>query len=137
MNHVITLGFLLGLVACSSTPSRPQPFQSHPPTAVEVLERQEQRGVESQLLKTQAEARNLGPANPLLLSTMYSLASFYREHHEFDKAEAIYREAISLKEQVYGPPNPSLPISTHYFPSIDSPRPRQQDRLIEPELPYH
>ena len=118
MNHVITLGFLLGLVACSSTPLRPQPFQSHPPTAVEVLERQEQRGVESQLLKTQAEARNLGTANPLLLSTMYSLASFYREHHEFDKAEAIYREAISLKEQVYGPDHQDIALILNQYAAL-------------------
>lgn len=106
--HLITLGLFLGTVSCSTIPSKSTLPQSQPPT--EITEKQKQHEVENQLLNTMAEARNLGPANPLLLSTMYSLASYYRDHQEFEKAEAMYQEAISLKEKVNGPEHQDIAL---------------------------
>ena len=114
--QVITLVFLLGLVNCSRVPSKSTLPQSQQPK--EITNTHEQQSVESQLLKTMEEARNLGPANPLLLSTMYSLASFYREHQEFEKAEGIYQKAISLKEQVYGPGHQDIAIILNQYEAL-------------------
>ena len=113
--RVISLGLLLGLASCSSVPlkSTPPPI---PPTEVTHIE--QQHDVEDQLLKTMAKARTLGPANPLLLSTMYSLASFYRDNEEFEKAEGMYQEALSLKEHVNGPEHPDVAIILHQYAAL-------------------
>ncbi|MDT7043781.1 tetratricopeptide repeat protein [Candidatus Nitronereus thalassa] len=79
---------------------------------------EQKEDVEQQLLHTLAEARKLGPANPLLLSTMYSLASFYREHHAFEKAERLYQEALLIKEQLHGPHHPDLAIILHQYAAL-------------------
>lgn len=106
--QVIVLGLLLGLVSCSSIQKTPRPPQWQAPS--EITNTKEHHGIERQLLNTMAEARKLGPANPLLLSTMYSLASYYREHEEFEKAEGMYKEAISLKAHVSGPNHQDVAI---------------------------
>ena len=115
ITRVISLGLLLGLVSCSSVPlkSTPPPI---PPTEVTHIE--QQHDVEDQLLKTMAKARTLGPANPLLLSTMYSLASFYRDHGEFEKAEGMYQEALSIKEHVNGPEHQDVAIILHQYAAL-------------------
>ncbi len=113
---LIVFGLLLGLVSCSSIRTKPSLPQNQ--THTEVTDKNRHQEVESQLLDTMAEARNLGPANPLLLSTMYSLASFYREHHEIEKAEGIYQEAISLKEHVYGPNHQDVAIILHQYAAL-------------------
>lgn len=113
--QLIISGLLIGAVSCSVLPKSTTP-QSQP--SAEITDKKEQQGVESQLLKTKAEARNLGPANPLLLSTIYSLASFYREHHEFEKAEGMYQEAISLKERVYGPDHQDIALILKQYAAL-------------------
>ena len=115
ITRVIPLVLLLGLASCSSVPlkSTPPPI---PPTEVTHIE--QQHDVEHQLLQTMAKARTLGPANPLLLSTMYSLASFYRDHGEFEKAEGVYQEALSLKEHVNGPEHQDVAIILHQYAAL-------------------
>lgn len=127
--HLIVLGLLLGTVSCGSIPTKPQTTQQPLPTTVP--NKQELRGVESQLLDTMTEARTLGPANPLLLSTMYSLASFYREHQEFEKAEAMYQEAIALKEKVNGPEHRDIAMILNQYAALlrDARRPQEATAL--------
>jgi len=112
---LISLALLLGLASCSGIPlkSTPPPL---PPTEVTHIE--QQHNVEHQLFQTMAKARELGPANPLLLSTMYSLASFYRDHEEYKKAEGIYQEALSLKEHVNGPEHQDVAMILHQYAAL-------------------
>jgi len=65
-----------------------------------------------------ANARKLGPANPLLLSTIYSLASFYRDHEKFEKAEGMYQEALLLKEHVNGPEHQDVAMILHQYADL-------------------
>ena len=64
--------------------------------------------VEQQLLGTIRNAENLEQGNPLLLSSLYSLAEFYYERKEYDKAASQYERALHLKEQVNGPNHPDV-----------------------------
>jgi tetratricopeptide (TPR) repeat protein len=112
----IATGFLLGLVSCQSSPSKSASPQS--PLATPTVHIGQQEDVEQQLLHTLTKARKLGPANPLLLSTMYSLASFYREHQAFGKAERIYQEALLLKEQLHGPQHPDVAIILNQYAAL-------------------
>lgn len=66
------------------------------------------QSVETQLLDTLARAETLGDGNPLLLSSLYSLAEFYRAQGELDKAESQYQRALSLKERISGPEHPDV-----------------------------
>ncbi|WP_447971733.1 tetratricopeptide repeat protein [Nitrospira sp. M1] len=59
--------------------------------------------METQLLQTVEHAENLGKGNPLLLSSLYSLASYYRSQKEYTKAELQYKKALRLKEELSGP----------------------------------
>ncbi len=113
---LFVLGLLLGLVSCGSIPPKPRSPQTQ--THTEITDKNIHHGVESQLLNTMAEARKLGPANPLLLSTMYSLASYYRDHQEFEKAEGMYQEAISLKEHVSGPHHQDVAIILNQYAAL-------------------
>jgi len=113
---VIGLGLVSGLVNCSRGPSHPMETRSST-----LMGGTNDRGydeVEQQLLQTMSEARKLGPANPLLLSTMYSLASFYREHEAYDQAEQIYQEALALKEQISGPTHQDIAIILHHYAAL-------------------
>ena len=126
---IILIGFLGGLVSCRSSLSKSVPSQSQRSTPADPIEQQE--NVEQQLLRTLAEARKLGPANPLLLSTMYSLASFYREHQAYGKAERLYQEALLLKEQQQGPHHPDLAIILNQYAALlrDAQRPQEASEL--------
>ena len=53
-------------------------------------------------------AENLGKGNPLVLSSLYSLASYYRSQGQYDKAEVQYKKALQLKEELSGPDHPDL-----------------------------
>jgi len=113
--HLMALGLLLGVASCSSGPLKSTP---PPISPTEVTHIQQHHDVENQLLQTMAKARKLGPANPLLLSTIYSLASFYRDHEEFEKAERMYQEALSLKEQVNGPEHQDVAMILHQYADL-------------------
>jgi ABC-type phosphate transport system auxiliary subunit len=49
---------------------------------------------------------------------MYSLASFYRDHEEYKKAEGIYQEALSLKEHVNGPEHQDVAMILHQYAAL-------------------
>lgn len=61
------------------------------------------RKVEQQLLATIHHAESLEPGNPLLLSSLYSLADFYHDRKEYDKAADQYQRALTIKEAINGP----------------------------------
>ncbi len=114
--RLTSMGFLLWLASCSGGPLKSTLPPSLPPTEVTHIE--QQQNVEDQLLRTMAKARTLGPANPLLLSTIYSLASFYRDHEEFEKAEGMYQEALLLKEHVNGPEHQDVAMILHQYADL-------------------
>ena len=64
--------------------------------------------VEQQLLATVNHAEKLGKGNPLLLSSLYSLANFYHDRKEYPKAIAQYDRALQLKEEISGPNHPDV-----------------------------
>ena len=122
---LVSMGLSLGLVNCSGVP--PKPTASSGPSSTGALDAHQQHAVEQQLLQTISKARKLGPGNPLLLSTMYSLASFYREQKAFDKAERTYREALELKEQIGGPTHRDLPTILYQYAALLRDAHREQD----------
>lgn len=63
---------------------------------------------EQQLLQTVKHAESLGKGNPLVLSSLYSLADYYRSQRQFDKAEEQYQKALRLKEELSGPNHPDI-----------------------------
>jgi tetratricopeptide (TPR) repeat protein len=64
--------------------------------------------VEQQLLSTINNAEGLGRGNPLLLSSLYSLADFYQDRKEYDKAAEQYQRALHIKEEMSGPDHPDI-----------------------------
>lgn len=64
--------------------------------------------VEEQLLSTIKNAEGLGRGNPLLLSSLYSLADFYHDRKEYDKAADQYQRALHIKEEISGPDHPDI-----------------------------
>lgn len=64
--------------------------------------------VEQQLLSTIKNAEGLGRGNPLLLSSLYSLANFYHDRKEYDKAAEQYQRALHIKEEISGPDHPDI-----------------------------
>ena len=67
-----------------------------------------QHHAEKQLLQTVAHAESLGKGNPLVLSSLYSLATYYRSQGQYEKAEAQYKKALQLKEELSGPDHPDI-----------------------------
>lgn len=65
---------------------------------------------ETQLRETVKTAENLGEGNPLFMSSLYSLATFYEQQGEYDKAEEQYKRALSIKEKTNGPNHPDVAI---------------------------
>ena len=86
-----------------------QPDSSRPNSSAEV---------ELQLLETMKTAENLGEGNPLLMSSLYSLATFYEQQGELDKAEAQYKRALSIKEKTNGPNHPDVAIILNKYASL-------------------
>lgn len=64
--------------------------------------------VEQQLLSTVKQAESLEPGNPLLLSSLYSLATYYQDQKQFDQAATQYQRVLDLKEAQTGPNHPDL-----------------------------
>ena len=92
--------------ACTHHSRKPS-SSSHPPTSVETVE-SDTSSVEQQLLATVKNAEGLGPGNPLLLSSLYSLATYYEDRKEYDKAATQYERALQLKEEANGPNHPDV-----------------------------
>ena len=102
-----TLMLLIGLLsACTSHPRTPSPSSrsSLPAKTAE----SPTPALENQLLATVKHAEELGPGNPLLLSSLYSLATYYEDRKEYDKSAAQYERALKLKETANGPNHPDV-----------------------------
>ncbi len=91
---------LIQLSACS--PLDQNNPQKHPETAPQPLL------AEQHLLSTIKNAEMLGKGNPLLLSSLYSLANFHHPRKEYDKAAAHYERALKLKGNISGPNHPDI-----------------------------
>jgi len=100
IQRVILLGSLILLFAlfsaCNHHPQGRHNTKAQPPL------------VEQQLLSTIKNAEGLGKGNPLLLSSIYSLANFYHERKEYDKAAEQYQRALHIKEEISGPDHPDI-----------------------------
>ncbi len=111
MRNVLRMvwGIVLGLSllnGCTHHPRKPA-SSSQPPITQEPTE-SPTSSLEHQLLATVTNAERLGPGNPLLLSSLYSLATYYQDRKEYDKAAAQYERALQLKEEANGPNHPDV-----------------------------
>ncbi len=88
--------------------------------------------VEQQLLSTIKNAEVLGKGNPLLLSSLYSLANFYHDHKEYDKAASQYERALQLKEDISGPNHPDIVAILQRYARLllDAKRPTEAANLL-------
>ena len=115
-----TLGLLCGLAltlgACAKSPSLTDSQTSSASTHLDSPPSSE--NAEVQLLQTLETAESLGTGNPLLLSSLYSLASYYQEQGEVGKAEDQYKRALTLKEQVSGPEHPDVAMILHNYAGL-------------------
>lgn len=105
MAWVIVL--LMGILGACTHHSRKPSASSRIPPPPELAGSQTPP-VEQQLLATVKNAESLGPGNPLLLSSLYSLATYYGDRKEYDKAAAQYERALKLKEEANGPNHPDV-----------------------------
>lgn len=118
----------LGVLSACSHPSR-----THPPTTPSSLPVESSTSsVEQQLLATIQDAEQLGPGNPLFLSSVYSLATFYGDHKEYDKAAHQYERALKLKEEANGPNHPDLAAILQQYAKLlqEAKRPAEAANLL-------
>ena len=92
--------------SCIEHGGRKHPPDSKPP--VPSMSVPSVEPVEQQLLSTVKQAETLGPGNPLLLSSLYSLANYYQEKKEFEKAAEQYQRILEIKEHMIGPNHPDI-----------------------------
>ena len=95
---ILTILALLPLMfsSCNQHPHSPRTVQTQPDL------------VEQELLTTIKNAENLGERNALLISTLYSLANFYQDHNEYERAADQYHRILSIKEHLNGPNHPDI-----------------------------
>ena len=88
--------------------------------------------VEQQLLSTIKEAETLGQGNPLLLSSIYSLATYYHAKKEYDKSANQYQRALTIKELINGPNHPDIAAILKRYARVlqDAKRPAQAANLL-------
>jgi len=98
---------IMYLLSACTPHSRIPDSSSRIPLPAETVKSQPS-SVEQQLLATVKNAEGLGPGNPLLLSSLYSLATYYGDRKEYDKAAAQYERALQLKEEANGPNHPDV-----------------------------
>lgn len=125
------LGTLLPLLtlfpACSHDRQKhPQPLQDRHGTKAQLPL------VEQQLLTTIKDAEGLGEGNPLLLSSLYSLANFYQDRKEYDKAAAQYQRALHIKEEMSGPDHPDVAAILQQYAHLlqEAQRPAEAANLL-------
>jgi tetratricopeptide (TPR) repeat protein len=104
---VTTLTLFL-LSSCSPSVKHPQPKHPKSQPAASPPPLQSASSVERQLLTTVKQAETLGTGNPLLLSSLYSLATFYQDRQDFHKAALQYQRVLEIKEQQTGPDHPDV-----------------------------
>ena len=88
--------------------------------------------VEQQLLTTIHHAEHLEPGNPLLLSSLYSLANFYQDRKEYEKAAEQYEQALQIKEAVSGPTHPDVAVLLKRYARLlyEADRPTEAANLL-------
>ena len=120
----------LGIGACAKSPSQVKKLDISETSPTPASE--QSNNAEAQFLHTLKNAEALGQGNPLLLSSLYSLAAFYREQGEFDKAESQYKRALRLKEEMSGPDHPDVAMILHNYAALlrDARRYREAENLI-------
>ena len=96
--------------ACHQAPK--QYPQGHPSTKTQPPQ------VEQQLLATIQDAESLGPGNPLLLSSLYSLADYYHGRKEYEKSADQYLRALHIKESINGPDHPDLAVILQRYAQV-------------------
>ena len=107
----------MGLQACTKSSSR-HPTSDSRPVSHSPSSMSSQQNAEQQLLQTVEHAEQLGKGNPLILSSLYSLASYYRGQRQYDKAEHQYQKALQLKEQSSGPNHPDIAMILHNYADL-------------------
>ncbi len=118
---VILCAISVGINACT----QPSKGRTTPPpsTENELPPREPSRSAssteaETQLRETVKTAENLGEGNPLLMSSLYSLATFYEQQGEYEKAEEQYKRALSIKEKTNGPNHPDVAIILNKYAGL-------------------
>lgn len=117
----LVVGICLQLHGCTKPP-----VQSSPPTPASEIDVSRYHSyqsdvsamVENQLLETVKTAENLGEGNPLLMSSLYNLATFYEQQGEFEKAEEQYKRALSIKEKTRGPNHPDVALILNKYAGL-------------------
>ncbi|MGB0909784.1 MAG: tetratricopeptide repeat protein [Nitrospirales bacterium] len=100
--------------ACTrSSPRGPSSIEPKP-----TLSPSSHSNIEQQLLKTVEGAERLGKGNPLVLSSLYSLATYYRSQQQYDKAEEQYQKALQIKEELSGPDHPDIVIILNNYANL-------------------
>ena len=120
----------LGMNACVQSHKRgtaPATSEVNPTSAS-----QKTTNAEVQLLQTLKTAETLGKGNPLLLSSLYSLAAYYRDQGEYDKAESQYKRALTIKEEMSGPNHPDIIMILHNYAALlrDAERYTEAENLV-------
>lgn len=127
---VCSVCFMIGSQACIKSSGRiNQNSSSHYGHS---SDKKTSREVEAQLLQTIKTAESLGRGNPLLLSSLYSLAMFYREQGQFHKAETQYKRALAIKENLNGPDHADLVIILKNYAALlrDANRQNEADSVL-------
>ncbi len=106
--NLVTPLVIILLCSCSPSAKHPQPTPPKTPPATSPPPLQPASSVERHLLSTIKQAETLGPGNPLLLSSLYSLATFYQDRRDFHKAALQYQRVLEIKEQQTGPNHPDV-----------------------------
>ena len=52
------------------------------------------------------------------MSSLYSLATFYEQQGEFEKAEEQYKRALSIKEKTSGPNHPDVALILNKYAGL-------------------
>ena len=121
----IVLGILCGLCLGINACTKPAAESSKPPPPIEqttpppdIPGSDSSEDIEAQLLETVKTAESLGEGNPLMMSSLYSLATFYEQQGEFAKAEEQYKRALSIKEKTSGPNHPDVAIILNKYANL-------------------
>ena len=126
MIGMLFLLFILFTACTHHSKRHPQPPRSNHPTQSRASM------VEQQLLTTIKQAEHLEPGNPLLLSSLYSLANFYHDRKEYEKAAEQYEKALQIKEAVSGPTHPDIAALLQRYARLlsDANRPTEAANLL-------
>ncbi len=116
--------FCVFISACHHTSKKSSQTHVHTNT--------QQPAVEQQLLATIQHAESLGQGNPLLLSSLYSLADYYHGRKEYEKSADQYLRALHIKESISGPNHPDLAIILQRYARVlqEANRPTEAANLL-------